>query len=269
MRLFPIKYILMIVVAGFASSCRKVISLNLHSAAKQLVVAADITNQAGGCQVLLSQTVDFDADNNFPPVSGAMVTISDDAGNNTMLTESTPGTYVAPSLFARTGGTYRLQIISSGDTISSVSVLPVQVSFDSLFIKDDLIFGTTYKLANVVYDDPSDPGHYYQFVQWVNGVKTTQIYTADNELTAGKPQDVELFLDPNTKDKYRTKSGDTVTVEMQCLDLGAYNYWFSAQQSATGDNQNAVPSNPVSNLAGNALGYFSAHTSQKRTVQVP
>jgi hypothetical protein len=269
MRLFPIRYILLFVVIALTASCRKVISLNLHNAAKKLVVEGDITNQAGGCQVLLSQTADFGADNNFPPVSGASVIISDNAGNRTTLSESSPGTYVAPSLVAQTGVTYHLLIVSNGDTISSVSTLPVQVNFDNLYISEDQLFGTTYKVANVVYDDPADPGHYYQFVQWVNGVKVKQIYTADNQLTAGRPQDVKLYQDPNTKDKDKIKSGDTVKVEMQCLDEGAHAYWFSAEQSATGDNQNAVPSNPVTNLQGNALGYFSAHTSQIRTVQAP
>jgi hypothetical protein len=269
MRLFPIKYIVLFAVITLTASCRKVISLDLHNAAQRLVVEADITNQAGGCQVLLSQTANFDADNNFPPVSGASVKISDNAGNTTTLTESSPGTYVAPSLVAQTGVTYHLLIVSNGDTVSSASTLPEQVNFDNLYVADEQIFGNTNKLANVIYTDPTDLGHYYQFVQWVNGVKVKQIYTADNQLTAGRTQDVQLFLGPDTKDKDKIKTGDTVTVEMQCLDEAAHAYWFSAEQSATGDNQNAVPSNPVTNLAGNALGYFSVHTSQIRTVQAP
>ncbi|HEY4285807.1 MAG TPA: DUF4249 domain-containing protein [Puia sp.] len=269
MRLIPIRYTLLFVVIVLTASCRKVISLDLHNAAKRLVVEADVSNQAGGCQVLLSQTANFDADNDFPPVNGASVRISDNAGNTTTLTEASPGTYVAPSLVAQTGVTYHLLVVSNGDTVSAVSTVPEPVNFDNLYISEEQIFGSTYKLANVIYTDPADIGHYYQFVQWINGVKVKQIYTADNQLTAGRNQDVELYLDPNTKDKDKIKTGDTVTVEMQCLDEAAHAYWFSAEQSATGDNQNAVPSNPVSNLVGNALGYFSAHTSQTRTVQVP
>ena len=269
MRFSLIKYSLLFVVIAFASSCRKVISLDLHTADKRLVVEANITNQAGGCIVLLSQTANFDADNTFPPVSGAVVTISDNAGHTTTLAETSAGTYTAPSLVAQTGVTYRLQIAVNGATITGESVMPVQVNFENLFITEDQIFGSTYKLANVVYTDPSDAGHYYQFVQWVNGVKVKQIYTTDNELTAGRQQDVKLYLDPNTEDKDKIKSGDSVKVEMQCLDEAAHAYWFSAEQSATGDSQNAVPANPQSNLQGNALGYFSAHTSQVRTVQAP
>jgi hypothetical protein len=256
------------VVLVFTGSCRKVITLDLHSAAPKLVVEADVTNKAGGCQVLLSRTVDFQKDNSFPPVSGATVTITDNAGTITALQETSPGAYTS-NLVGVTGVTYRLQIIAGADTVTGTSTMPVLVNFDSLFVSNDQIFGKTWELANVAYTDPSDPGHYYQFVQWVNGVKVPQIYTADNELTAGRPQDIKLYLDPNTKDKNKIKKGDDITVEMQCLDEGAHKYWFSAQQSASGNSQNAVPANPVTNLKGNALGYFSVHTTQTRSIVAP
>jgi hypothetical protein len=257
-----------VVILVFAGSCRKVITLDLHSAAPKLVVEADVTNQTGGCQVLLSRTVDFQKDNSFPPVSGASVRITDNAGNVSVLQETSPGTYTS-NLLGATGVTYQLQIIAGTDTVTSTSTMPVLVNFDSLFVTNDQIFGNTWELANVAYTDPSDPGHYYQFVQWVNGVKVPQIYTADNELTAGRAQDIKLYLDPNTKDKNKIKKGDDISVEMQCLDEGAHKYWFSAQQSASGNSQNAVPANPVTNLVGNALGYFSAHTSQTRSIVAP
>lgn len=269
MRISRISTYSFIILALLGTSCRKVISIDLNSASKRLVVEGNITTKAGGCSVLLSQTANFDADNNFPTVSGAVITISDDAGNTTTLPETSPGTYTAPSLVGVIGATYHLKVVVNNETITSQSTIPQQVDFQNLYISEDQIFGTTYKLANVIYTDASDPGHYYQFIQWVNGVKVKQIYTADNELTAGRDQDVKLYLDPNTDDKDKIKSGDSVRVEMQCLDKAAHQYWFSAQLSATGENQNAVPANPVSNLTGNALGYFSAHTSQVRTVKVP
>lgn len=264
------RYILLITLALFSASCRKVISLDLNNAAKKLVVEANLTDDLNGCSVLLTKTGDFDADNNFPTVSGAVITITDDAGVVTKLTESSPGTYIAPSLQGKTGVTYHLLIAVGGDTIRSVSTMPVKVNFDKLSITSDQILGNDRKVANVFYTDPEDVGHYYQFVQWKNDVKVKQIYTADNELTAGKPQQVKLYIyGGGVEDKDRLQSGDNVQVEMQCLDEAAHKYWFSAQQSATGSNNNAVPTNPVSNLQGNALGYFSAHTSQIRIIKVP
>lgn len=264
------RYIFLLAFLISSVSCRKIITLDLNNAAKRLVVEANLTDLQGGCSVLLSQTGNFDADNNFPPVSGAVVTITDEAGVATKLTESSPGTYAAPGLVGQKGVTYRLLVIAGGDTIRSVSTMPEKVNFDELTITADQILGNTRQVANVFYADPEDAGHYYQFVQWKNGVKVKQIYTADNELTAGRPQDVKLYIyGSDTKDKDRLQSGDDVQVEMQCLDEAAHKYWFSAEQSATGSNNNSVPTNPVSNLQGNALGVFSVHTSQTRTVKVP
>src|SRR5690242_2479967 len=132
----------------FAGSCRKVITLDLHSATPKLVVEADVTDQAGGCQVLLSRTVDFQKDNSFPPVSGASVTITDNAGAVTVLQETSPGTYTS-SLLGLTGVGYQLQIIAGTDTVTGTSTMPVPVNFDSLFVTNDQIFGNTWELANV------------------------------------------------------------------------------------------------------------------------
>lgn len=247
------------------SGCRKVINLKLPTAPKRWVIDGSITNLQGGCRVMITQTADFNDSNNSPGISGAKVIISDNQGNSTALQETSTGLYEAPALAGQTGITYQLQVYVGGDTISAVSTMPVQVNFDSLFITNDLLFGNTWKLANVAYTDPSDLGHYYQFVQTVNGAQTPQIYTADNQLTAGRPQDVKLYLPPNTKDKDKTQSGDVVQVEMQCLDSAAHEFWFSAQQSASGSSQGSIPANPVTNLVGNALGVFSAHTSQTRS----
>ena len=56
---------------------------------------------------------------------------------------------------------------------------------------------------------------------------------------------------------------------MECIDRPIYKYWYSLDRSATGGSGQATPSNPVTNLQGGALGYFSAHTLQSRTMIVP
>ena len=53
---------------------------------------------------------------------------------------------------------------------------------------------------------------------------------------------------------------------MQCIDNAVYKYWFSLNQSATGTSQSASPANAVSNISGGALGYFSVHTVESKTV---
>jgi hypothetical protein len=62
--------------------------------------------------------------------------------------------------------------------------------------------------------------------------------------------------------------GDTVAVEMHCIDPAMYKYWFSLSQSATGETETASPANPVTNLSGGTLGYFSAHTVRSKSIIV-
>jgi hypothetical protein len=58
---------------------------------------------------------------------------------------------------------------------------------------------------------------------------------------------------------------DSVTIEMHCIDKPVYDYYYSLGNR---DNS-ATPANPVSNIVGGALGYFSAHTVRKTTAVVP
>jgi hypothetical protein len=60
---------------------------------------------------------------------------------------------------------------------------------------------------------------------------------------------------------------DRVDVEMQCIDKAMYKYWFSVDRSSLGEG-GTLASNPVTNISGGALGYFSAHTSQTKSILV-
>ena len=58
-------------------SCEKVIDLELKESDIKYVVEGVITNEPGSCKVYISQSRQFDEENQFPPVSGAVVTIKD------------------------------------------------------------------------------------------------------------------------------------------------------------------------------------------------
>ena len=97
----------------------------------------------------------------------------------------------------------------------------------------------------------------------------------NDELTDGRTVNTELLIfgdDSDTKeerDKKKIKSGDTLRVDMMCIDQPVYKYWYSLLNSATGANNNATPANPVTNISGDALGYFSAQTFDTKTIKVP
>ncbi|MFT3824704.1 MAG: DUF4249 domain-containing protein [Chitinophagaceae bacterium] len=252
------------------SSCEKVISVNLNNTEKKYVVEGILTNQANSAKVLISQTNDFDDDNNFPAISGAQVTITDANGATTTLTEGSAGTYTA-SLQGVPGKTYSLKVVINGTTFTASSTMPQPVPLDTVYITDESIFGDTRKTVNVKYKDPVGTGNNYRFIQYVNSVKEKTIFVRNDDLSDGRTVDIPLWVrndnnDDNDDDKI--KSGDIVKVDMLCIDAAVYKYWFSLDQSATGES-NVTPANPVSNIQGGALGYFSAHTLQSKTITVP
>lgn len=265
------RYIAVLITLLMGTSCEKVINIQLDSADTRYVVEGVLTNQPGNCMVLLSQTKDFDASNEFAGISGATIRISEAGGATTQLTETAAGVYQAASLAGTPGKTYTLAVSINGQSFLASSTMPAQVSMDSLFITEDEAPGGKRKLANVQYNDPANVANNYRFVQYINGVKEKEIFVRNDELTDGNLTITKLRYpknDDNEPDN-SIKTGDLVTIDMQCIDSAVYKYWYSLNRSATGGGQNsATPSNPVTNMTGGALGYFSAHTLQSRSLLV-
>jgi hypothetical protein len=257
-----------IVLAMHLEGCEKVIDVDLNDTEKKYVIEAVLTDHANSCKVLLTQTKNFDDDNTFAGVTGAQVTISDNNGVPITLTETGAGVYEAKNLVGTSGHRYSLVVNVSGQKFTATSTMPQLVSFDSLYISERSLFGETYKFATVSFKDPPGTGNAYRYIQYVNGVKEKTIFVRDDDYSDDLTVERVLFYF-NDDDEKKLKSRDNVIVEMLCIDYPIYKYWFSLAQSSTGENQSATPGNPVTNIEGGALGYFSAHTIQSKSVVVP
>jgi len=259
-----------ILAAGLLCSCEKEIDVKLQGAAKKYVIEAVVTDKTGGCKVLISQTKDFNEDNTPITVSGATVQIST-GDSSVVLTENAPGVYESGSLKGIPGTTYNLQVRIDTETFHATSTMPSLVKMDSLYITEEMFFGDDYKLPTISYMDPAGVLNFYRFMVYVNGTKKKQIFALNDELTDGNRNATRLFVDvdQDVEDEEKIKAGDLVKVEMLTIDAPIYKYFFSLENSATGDSNSATPANPVSNIQGGALGYFSAHTLQSMEVRVP
>lgn len=251
-----------------AASCEKVIDVKLDDADKKFVVDAVLTDQAGDCVVKLSQTKNFSEDNTFNGFSGAAVTIKDPEGNITTLAETTPGVYTNTTLKGASGKAYELTVTVAGNTFRSTSVMPDLVPLDSIYVKTQKFFDEDETFSSVVFNDPGGVRNYYRFVQLVNGERTKGNFIMDDDLSDGKLFNSTLYFFTD-KDEDKIKPGDKVTIEMQCIEAPVYKYWFSLDQSSSGSSQSAAPANPVSNVSGGALGYFSAHTVVRKSLIAP
>jgi Domain of unknown function (DUF4249) len=258
-------YLMFAVLVLGASSCQKVIDLHLGNVSGLLVIEGNVTNAPGTQTVLLSQNVAFTSTNTYPPVTGASVSVTDSLGNNYPFTEGPAGTYTNNVLVGKPGNSYSITVATGGKTYQAASTMPPAVVLDSLTSDNDVFSkGDNKKEILVHYQDPADVVNYYRFVMFVNSVQVKSVFAYNDQFIDGRY--VNLSLPENDIDIY---PGDTVSVEMQCIDKPVYTYWYTLmQQQQNGPGGGVTPSNPPTNITPATLGYFSAHTTQRKTIIV-
>lgn len=256
-------YITAIFIAMIATSCQKVIDLKLRNVIGKLVIEGNITNDSGRQTVKLSQNVSFTNTNTYPPVSGATVTVTDSQGNIFRFIEHAPGTYTSV-LTGVPDNTYTLQVATGGQTYTAASKMPQPVQIDSITAQPTA-FGANKNRRDILvyFQDPPTVANQYRFILTVNGVEVNRVFAFNDDFFNGRYVSLELFA--NEAD---IEPGDTVSVEMQCLDKPVYTYWFSLMQQDNGPGGGVSPSNPPTNISHATLGYFSAHTSSFKTLIV-
>jgi hypothetical protein len=263
------KYVIITALFLCLVSCEKVVYINLNSTNPKMIVQGEITNRPGPYYVLLTNSVNYYQPNVFPPVSGALVIVSDNTGIVDTLKEAKPGYYLTKKTQGVTGRTYNLKIVANGSTYTSTSTMPGLVPIDSVTFHQNTSRGG--KLSNgfrvgCYFRDPAGTVNYYKLQVASND--TSAIDSNDiRVLTNGLAQGQELSL------TYRTNlvTGDTVYVKLDVIDKGAYTY-FTTLPAAEGEInpfESAPPDNPVSNITNGGFGYFSAYSLSEDTVITP
>lgn len=249
-------------------SCKKVIDLELNESDIKYVVEGVITNEPGVCKVYLSQSKQFDEDNQFPGVKGAKVTVKDN-GMEVLLLETKPGTYETKRITGKVGHVYELSVTINDQVFTASSTMPRPVYIDTLYISPGPL--GQFIFPTIRYKDPIDKNNRYRFVQYVNGKKDPAIFVENDEFTNGYSISMQLDNGVTEKDDPRViKSGDKVTIEALSLDEPVYHYWYTLSTGGgEGSGYIAAPANPSNNIKGGALGYFSAHTVHRKTVTAP
>lgn len=175
--------------------------------------------------------------------------------------------YTDAALKGTYGKQYELSVKLNNKTYSAVSTMPYPVNLDSVYAKKTSFFGSDFTFVTVMLKDPADIQNNYRCVQYINGKRTKGNFILDDDYSDGKQFESTLYFDQDGSDSI--KSGDNIKIELQCIDRPTYQYWYSFEQSASGGQGSAAPANPVSNIQGGALGYFSAQTTQTKTAVAP
>jgi len=256
-------YISAILLVIFISSCTKVIDVKTANNTGELVIEGNITNVIGTQTIKISKNVALSSTNTYPAVTGATVIVTDQAGNIYPFTESPSGTYSASQLTGVAGNIYTMSVTTGGTTYTAKSTMPAAVTLDSVTSKNSPI-GKDKKQITVHYQDPAGVTNQYRFVMYVNNVQVKDVFADNDQFNDGKYVSLDLY--ESDIDIY---AGDTVKVEMQCIDDPIYTYWYTlSQQNPNGPGGGVTPSDPPTNISPTTLGYFSAHSSQTITITV-
>ncbi|HEY4334590.1 MAG TPA: DUF4249 domain-containing protein [Puia sp.] len=249
-------------------SCQKTVTLNLSNTPPQIVIEGNITDGPGPDTVRIIRSVNFYADNSFPAVSGAAVTITDNAGNKETLTEAIPGSYITQTLHGVPGNTYTLSVRVNDTTYTASSTMPQPVNLDSVSFITNSTFrkGQITPVAN--FQDPPGVKNYYRFEEHINGALFTKdFFVFDDRLSDGRYIQWNLRMD-----SAYLNTGDLLQVNMYTVDENDYTYFFQLDRTSGGGggafDTNASPANPSTNISNGAYGYFSAHTVRSKTVSV-
>lgn len=255
-----------IAIIACISSCEKVIDIKVDNDSGKLVVEGTVTDQTGQT-IKLSRNVAFTSTNTYPPVTGAAVTVTDQNGKAYTFTEGPAGTYTNATLTGASGQTYQMNVSTGNQNYTASSTMPVKVALDSLTSADSDFGGKGKKKITVHFHDPAATADQYNFLLLVNGKQVARVFTVDDRFTNGNDINFDLRTRDDTSDQ-AIYAGDTVTVQMQCIDLPVFTYWFSLQQQGSGAGGSVSPSNPPTNITPAVFGYFSAQTVQSKTIVV-
>ncbi|BAV08007.1 hypothetical protein FLA_4040 [Filimonas lacunae] len=251
-----------------AISCKKTVDVNIDDSPSLYVIEGKLNN-SGGCSVLISLTQNYKDSSAFKGVDSAVVTITPEGGAPFKLKEMAKGQYLT-YYKGIPGKTYQLQVNVGGQQFTASSTMPQVVELNEVNVTYEKISGDSRYVANATYSDPAAQANYYNFIQTVNRKRAGAVFINEDHLTNGSKVTFPLLYEGNLADSYSSdiRKGDTVQVEMQCIDPVVYKYWYSLKAGASGESIMATPANPVTNITGGALGYFSAYTSQSKKVIV-
>jgi hypothetical protein len=259
------------------SSCEDVIEVKLSNKDLNLIgVEARITT-IDQPAVYLYQTLRVDQDVEYPGISGAVVTISDNEkpAHQMVLPESNSkiGLYMVPprqSYRGIPGREYTITIVTGGVTLTGKDKLEAVQPIDSIQIKpsmrgDKMFLGIfTYGL------EPPGLGNFYKWDIYVNDSliqSADRIAVASDEFVDGNYiSGLEIFTDfhdPNKPKDRLLNVNDTIMVKQNSISEFAYNFYNQMiSQSSSGSLFSVPPANIKSNFTSSdgkpVLGLFTA-----------
>jgi hypothetical protein len=175
---------------------------------------------------------------------------------------------------------YSLSIVSGGQTYTAVTRIPDTTKrIDSVWWKLPPGNSTDTSRVIVMVKATDRPG-YGDYVRYYTSKNAEPFFPGLNSVFD------DLFIDGTTyelqvepgwdrnldreEDDLFFHKGDTVTLKLSAIDRATYDFWRTMEFSyASVGNPFSTPVKVLSNIRGNALGYFGGYASQYRTIIIP
>lgn len=243
--------------------CEEVIELPLADKSGKIVIEGNVTDVAGPYYVTVTRSIKLSQDTEDPVVKNATVILKDNNGQTETLKYEN-GRYKSQNFTTKYGDIYTLSVAVDGEEYTAVSQMPKKVKLDDVKYKMSQGIYIQYHYLQPVFTDPVEKGNLYLFrISKGEGGYFNEVALLSDEVGNGEVNTKFLLT------KYNILKNDLVNVEMQSVDLSVFNY-FKALPGVTLNGEynggGIPPANPVSNINNGALGYFSAHTSEKKTI---
>jgi hypothetical protein len=243
-------------------SCEEVIELDLGREVPTIVIEGLITDKKRPYQIKISQSIDYQEINVFPPISGAKVKITDEKGYSEILEEIAEGIYETNRLQGERGNTYFLEVAYKGEIFTASSTIPetkIPINSMSYQFVEESFFNEEGMYMTVYFSDPAHEVNYYRLKVFVNGepyffetenglVQDDNFWLINDKFFNGQLMDYEF--------PHKLKPGDKVELELHQVDKSTFEYYRTlVEVMGIGG---VAPSNPLTNLSHGVLGYFGA-----------
>lgn len=252
-------------VTVFLISCKKIIHIDLNNADSKLVIDADMSD-VDGLKVYLSKSVGFYEDNVFPTVDNAVVVLLD-MGSDTADTADFVGSGEYTLKKKPVSGTsYKLIVQVDTSYYTAIGTMPEKTTPDSITFAKQNVLGESIISAKVNFKDKAGVDNYYLFKQYILKKGNRSFFPFSDRLSDG------LYIRYNLlNDSAYIAVGDSVCINMECIDKNVYTYFYGLENISADDNgfASTSPSNPPSNIVGDALGIFNVHSQYTKTLKVP
>lgn len=264
-----------------AVSCTERIEIPLDESYARLVVDGSITSDTMAHTVVLTSTSSYYYNQPAPPVTGAILTITD--GTEVYdLAEEKPGEYrTAPSVFGIPGRTYTLNIklanaIGGHADYAATSTLNQVTSLDSisLLFHPEWSSNGIWEVKCFVQEPPTVD--FYRFLLYKDQVLLTDtldewIITDDMFFNGNYTNGLPIAYIDQGNPEQSLKPGDTITTEVNNIEKEYYSFLVEAQTELFGSNPlfSGPPANIKGNISNGAVGYFSAYSATRSYAITP